>query len=410
MFSGKKILIAVTGSIAAYKIAYLVRLLVTRKAEVRVVMTAAAKDFITPLTLATLSGNPVLSKPFNQDDGTWNCHVELGNWPDVMLVAPLTANTLAKMAHGITDNFFLSVYLSAKCPVFFAPAMDIDMYNHPATSENIQRLKSFGHYLIEPQVGELASGLSGPGRMEEPEKIVHLINDFFQKKRELTGKTVLISAGPTFEAIDPVRFIGNYSSGLMGYSLAEEALQRGAEVILVSGPTHLELSSSELKLVNVVSAEDMFVECDKYFQKADITIMTAAVADYTPSKPSGKKIKKEEKIKSITVNPTKDILSYLGQKKRKDQLLVGFALETDDEVDNAVKKLHNKKLDLIVLNSLRDKGAGFGKQTNKVTIIDKNENLTHYPLKEKTEVAKDVIDKILEIAKSNALSDFMEIH
>ena len=399
MFSGKKILIAVTGSIAAYKIAYLVRLLVTRKAEVRVVMTPAAKDFITPLTLATLSNNPVLSKPFNQDDGSWNCHVDLGNWPDVMLVAPLTANTLAKMAHGITDNFFLSVYLSAKCPVFFAPAMDIDMYKHPATSENIRKLKSFGHYLIEPQVGELASGLSGPGRMEEPEKIVHLLNDFFQKKRELIGKTVLISAGPTFEAIDPVRFIGNYSSGFMGYALAEEALKRGAEVILVSGPTHVEPSSNEIKLVNVISAEDMFVECDKYFYKADITIMTAAVADYTPSEPSGKKIKKEKNIKSITVKPTKDILSSLGQKKRKDQLLVGFALETDDEVTNAVKKLHNKKLDLIVLNSLRDKGAGFGKQTNKVTIIDKDKNLTHYPLKEKSEVAKDVIDKILELAK-----------
>ncbi|MCK4677607.1 MAG: bifunctional phosphopantothenoylcysteine decarboxylase/phosphopantothenate--cysteine ligase CoaBC [Bacteroidales bacterium] len=399
MFSGKKILIAVTGSIAAYKIAYLVRLLVTRKAEVRVVMTPAAKDFITPLTLATLSNNPVLSKPFNQDDGSWNCHVDLGNWPDVMLVAPLTANTLAKMAHGITDNFFLSVYLSAKCPVFFAPAMDIDMYKHPATSENIRKLKSFGHYLIEPQVGELASGLSGPGRMEEPEKIVHLLNDFFQKKRELIGKTVLISAGPTFEAIDPVRFIGNYSSGLMGYALAEEALKRGAEVILVSGPTHVEPSSNEIKLVNVVSAEDMFVECDKYFHKADISIMTAAVADYTPSEPSGKKIKKEESIKSIEVKPTKDILSSLGQKKRKDQFLVGFALETDDEVANAVKKLHNKKLDLIVLNSLRDEGAGFGKQTNKITIIDKDENLTHYPLKEKSEVAKDVIDKILELAK-----------
>jgi len=399
MFLGKKILIAVTGSIAAYKIAYLVRLLVMRKAEVRVVMTPAAKDFITPLTLATLSNNPVLSKPFNQDDGSWNCHVDLGNWADVMLVAPLTANTLAKMAHGITDNFFLSVYLSAKCPVFFAPAMDLDMYKHPTTSENIQKLISFGHYLIEPQVGELASGLSGPGRMEEPDKIVHLLNDFFQKKKEFSGKTVSISAGPTYEAIDPVRFIGNYSSGLMGYSLAEEALKRGAEVILVSGPTHVVLSGNDLKLINVISAEDMFVECDKHFPKADITIMTAAVADYTPSEPSGKKIKKEEGVKSITVKPTKDILLYLGKKKRKDQFLVGFALETDDEVDNAVRKLHNKKLDLIVLNSLKDKGAGFGKRTNKVTIIDKDEHMTHYPLKEKTEVAKDIIDKIVEVAK-----------
>ncbi len=397
MLKGKKIIIGITGSIAAYKIPFLIRLLKKEGAQVQVVMTQAAKDFVTPLTLSALSEKSVLYDFFDEKNGKWNSHVELGLWADLFIFAPLSANTLAKMATGIADNLLLTTYLSAKCPVFFAPAMDMKMYAHPTTKRNIEILKSFGNHLIAPTEGELASGLCGAGRMEEPEVILGILKNYIKKKADLKDKTVLVSAGPTYEAIDPVRFIGNFSSGIMGYSIAEELAERGAKVKLVSGPTDLKVDHHNIICTNVVSALEMYNACIREFENADIAIMSAAVADYTPENPSEKKIKKNKFNTSIKLKPTKDILAELGKRKRKNQLLIGFALETDDEINNAVKKLKNKNLDFIVLNSLKDKGAGFKFKTNKIKIIDKQNIITDFNLKTKKEAAKDIIDKISDI-------------
>jgi len=397
MLRGRKILIGITGSIAAYKIPYLIRLLVKEGAEVQVIMTENARDFVTPLTLSTLSKRPALTYPFNPEDGSWNNHVEMGGWADLMLIAPASAATLSKMASGLADNLLLTTYLSAKCPVFFAPAMDLDMYKHPTTQRNIEQLVTFGHRLIEPQVGELASGLCGAGRMEEPENVLQVITAFFLTGSQLKGKKVLVTAGPTYEPIDPVRFIGNHSSGLMGFSIAAEAAGRGAEVTLITGPTHLKVEHKLINRVDISTAEEMFEKTTAAFGKADITIMSAAVADFTPANPADKKIKKTGLTPLIQLNPTKDILATLGKMKRVDQLLVGFALETDHELENAQKKINTKNLDLIVLNSLRDKGAGFGTVTNKITILDRNGGQTDYPLKTKAEAAIDILDKVLEM-------------
>lgn len=394
MLKGKKILIGITGSIAAYKIPYLIRLLIKEGAEVQVILTPNARDFVTPLTLSTLSKRPALTETFNQVDGSWNSHVEMGIWADLMLIAPASAATLSKMATGQADNLLVTTYLSAKCPVFFAPAMDLDMYKHPTTLKNIETLISFGHQLIEPQVGELASGLSGAGRMEEPENILQIIQSFFKKKSQFSNKKILVTAGPTYEAIDPVRFIGNYSSGLMGFEIAREAAERGAQVTLISGPTHLRCTTQGIKRIDVVSAGEMSEACNQIFGETDITIMAAAVADFTPVEVSETKIKKETSLNSIQLKPTADILSGLGKRKKDSQLLVGFALETNSELENARKKLENKNLDLIVLNSLNDEGAGFGVSTNKITILDKSGGQTSYPLKPKNEVASDIMDRL----------------
>jgi len=397
VLAGKKIIIGITGSIAAFKIPYLVRLLIKEGAEVQVILTSNARDFVTPLTLSTLSKRPSLTFPFDQKDGTWNSHVDMGLWADLMLIAPASAATLSKMASGMADNLLVTTYLSAKCPVFFAPAMDLDMYKHLTTAENIEKLVKRGDRLIEPQTGELASGLSGAGRMEEPENIINILQSYFRKSETLSGQHFLISAGPTHEAIDPVRFIGNYSSGLMGYTLAEEAALRGAKVTLVSGPTHLKLSASGIEKIDVISASEMHEAISAKFIGANVTIMAAAVADFTPENVSPQKIKKSTEKKEIALKPTIDILASLGKQKSGSQLLVGFALETENELENAGKKLNNKNLDLIVLNSLKDSGAGFGVSTNKITIIDKNHKVSDYELKSKKEVAGDILDKITEL-------------
>jgi phosphopantothenoylcysteine decarboxylase/phosphopantothenate--cysteine ligase len=351
------------------------------------------------LTLSVLSENAVLSEPYDYETGSWNSHVELGNQADLYLLAPLSANSLAKMAGGIADNLLLTTYLAAKCPVYFAPAMDLDMFKHPSTQKNIKILQSYGNHLIAPNEGELASGLCGAGRMEEPEIIFEIIINFFKKKTPLSNKKVLVSAGPTYEAIDPVRFIGNHSSGLMGYSIAEELANRGAIVELVSGPTSLSVSSPNIKKTDVVSAEEMYNSCIKKFPKCDIAVMSAAVADYTPEKVENSKIKKKTTDFSLKLKPTKDILAQLGNQKNDDQILIGFALETDSEINNAKKKLKNKNLDFIVLNSLKDKGAGFKHKTNKISIIDKKGNTSNFNLKDKSQVAIDIVDKIAELAK-----------
>jgi phosphopantothenoylcysteine decarboxylase / phosphopantothenate---cysteine ligase len=398
MIKGRKIVIGVTGSIAAFKTPALIRLFKKEGAEVKVMMTKAAQDFITPLTLSTLSGNPVITEPFNHEDGTWNSHVDLGRWADLYLLAPVSANTLAKMAHGIADNFYLTAFLSAKCPVFFAPAMDLDMFKHPATQKNIEILQSFGHTLIEPAVGELASGLSGAGRMEEPENIFKLICDYFSvKDTRLNGKKVLVSAGPTYEAIDPVRYIGNHSSGQMGFAIAEEFASRGAEVTLVTGPVNLEVQHPGIKRINVISAEEMFEKCMNEKDTAEIIVMAAAVADFTPAVKSLTKLKKSHSALEIKLLPTRDILAELGKTKRNGQFLAGFALETDDEEKNAKKKLEEKNLDLIILNSLREAGAGFKVPTNKISILFKTGHIQHFPLKTKKEVAGDIINIIESI-------------
>jgi phosphopantothenoylcysteine decarboxylase / phosphopantothenate---cysteine ligase len=401
MLEGKKIVIGITGSIAAFKAPYLVRLLKKEGAEVKVMMTPCARDFVTPLTLSTLSGNPVLVDPFDPSDGTWNNHVELGRWADLYIIAPASANTLAKMAHGVADNLLLTAYLSAKCPVFFAPAMDLDMYKHPVTQNNIRILESFGNRLIEPVVGELASGLTGAGRMEEPEKILEIVQAFFsqKKKNPLTGKKVLVTAGPTFEALDPVRYLGNFSSGKMGFCIAEELDGRGAEVTLVTGPTNLNLKSASITRKNVVSAEEMLEACAGPFKDADILVMAAAVADFKPGMVAGEKIKKSGQGLTLQLVPTTDILATLSKKKKKSQVIVGFALETHAELDHARKKLADKNLDLIVLNSLKDSGAGFGTTTNKVTMIDRSGKATEFPLKSKEEVAVDIADSISAIIR-----------
>ncbi|MEE4256133.1 MAG: bifunctional phosphopantothenoylcysteine decarboxylase/phosphopantothenate--cysteine ligase CoaBC [Bacteroidales bacterium] len=396
MLKDKKIIIGVTGSIAAYKVAPLIRLLTKEGAEVQVIMTPAAHDFITPLTLSTLSGQPVLTAPFNPEDGDWTSHVSLGLWADVMLIAPASANTLAKMAGGIADNLLLTTYLSAKCPVFFAPAMDLDMFKHPTTTGNIEKLQSYGNHLIEPTEGELASGLCGAGRMEEPENILRILKEFFTRGWDFPGKKILVSAGPTYENIDPVRFIGNHSSGLMGYAIATEFACRGGDVTLVSGPTGRE-APENIKLVNVSSASEMYEACMHHFEDADIIVMAAAVADYTPENPSSEKIKKSDGEMNIKLKPTVDILGEMGKKKKKGQFLVGFALETDNELKHARVKLEKKNLDLIVMNSLREEGAGFGGQTNKVSMITRELEQFDYELKLKLDVAVDIVDKINEL-------------
>lgn len=396
ILSGKKVLLGITGGIAAYKSAFLIRLLIKAGASVKVVMTESAKDFVTPLTLSTLSKNKVYSSFTNEDEENelWNNHVDLGLWADVMVIAPATANTLSKMASGTSDNILLATYLSAKCPIYFAPAMDLDMYKHPSTIATFETLKSFGNRMIPAGHGELASGLVGEGRMAEPEEIVSFISKDILSKLPLKGKRVLITAGPTYEAIDPVRFIGNHSSGRMGFALAEKAANLGAEVFLISGPTYLAISHSYIKLVRVISAEEMYNATHQVFNQVDVAILSAAVADYRPVTIADKKIKKKMATMNIDLEPTQDILASLGKNKEK-QFLVGFALETNNELENAKKKLSAKNLDAIVLNSLNDKGAGFGKTTNKVTFIDKNLNSIPFPLKSKTEVANDIFNEIL---------------
>ncbi|MGB8703966.1 MAG: bifunctional phosphopantothenoylcysteine decarboxylase/phosphopantothenate--cysteine ligase CoaBC [Gillisia sp.] len=398
VLEGKKVLLGITAGIAAYKTASLVRLFIKEGAEVRVVMTPEAKNFVTPLTLSTLSKNEVISSFVNEEDenARWNNHVELGLWADFLLLAPVTASTLSKMAAGNSNNVLLATYLSAKCPVYFAPAMDLDMYRHPATLKSIQTLRSYGNILIPAEEGELASGLSGPGRMAEPENIVAFIKNDILKDLPLRNKKVLITAGPTYEAIDPVRFIGNHSSGKMGFELAKAALQKGAEVILVSGPTSLEISGRDLKLVSVTSAAEMYDAVQQYFSEADVVIAAAAVSDYRPRIVAAQKMKKKEHSLSIELEPTVDILASLGAQKTH-QKLIGFALETNNELDNAKQKLKRKNLDFIVLNSLQDKGAGFKKDTNKITIITEREEVKEFELKPKPEVAKDIIDEVIAL-------------
>jgi phosphopantothenoylcysteine decarboxylase/phosphopantothenate--cysteine ligase len=396
MLNGKKIVLGVSGSIAAYKSAVLVRLLVKEGAEVKVIMTPSAHDFITPLTLSTLSKNPVLTQFVKDDTGQWNNHVDLGLWADAMVVAPASANTLAKMANGICDNLLLAVYLSARCPVFFAPAMDLDMLQHPATKSNLERLRSFGNHLIDPGFGELASGLVGNGRMAEPEEIRDQLNVFFSKGKKLTGKTVLVTAGPTYEAIDPVRFIGNHSSGKMGFAIAEALAEEGAAVNLVSGPTHQHTQNTNINVIPVMSAEDMYTRCNELFPDVDIAVLSAAVADYKPKHVADQKIKKKDEDISLELVKTHDIAASLGKLKHNGQIIVGFALETEKEKANALKKLEAKNFDLIVLNSLNDKGAGFSHDTNKVTIISKDQKERSFELKTKKEVAHDIVNAILE--------------
>ena len=393
MLKGKKIVIGVTGSIAAYKAAILVRLLVKQGAEVQVVMTPSSREFITPLTLSTLSGRPVLCDFFNSGSGEWHSHVELGLWADAMIIAPATAATIGKMAGGIADNLLVTTYLSMKAPVFVAPAMDLDMFAHPSTQHNLQVLRSYGNHIIEPAAGELASHLCGKGRMEEPENIVAALKDFFLAGNSLAGKRILITAGPTYEKIDPVRFIGNYSSGKMGFALAAECAARGADVTLVAGPVSLKTPHAAITRVDVESAEEMYKAATEAFPSCDAAILCAAVADYRPATRADKKIKRTGEGMTIELEANKDIAAALGRQKSAEQRLVGFALETNDGETNAREKLAKKNLDFIVLNSLADKGAGFAYDTNKVSIIS-NEGVTEYPLKSKLEVARDIISHL----------------
>ena len=402
MLKGKKIILGITGSIAAYKACYIIRGLIKQGAEVQVVITPAGKEFITPITLSALTRKPVISEFFAQRDGTWNSHVDLGLWADAMLIAPATASTIGKMANGIADNMLITTYLSAKAPVFVAPAMDLDMYAHPSTQKNLDILRSFGNHIIEPGTGELASHLVGKGRMEEPEAIIRALDEFFSASDELQGKKIVITAGPTYEKIDPVRFIGNYSSGKMGFALAEECARRGAEVTLIAGPVQLETKHSRIRRVDVESAEEMHAASQACFSDADAAILCAAVADYRPEKVADRKIKREkEEELPLRLRATKDIAASLGATKRKGQLLVGFALETNNEQQNAEGKLERKNFDFIVLNSLNDVGAGFRHDTNKISIIDRK-GCTDYPLKPKTEVAQDIIDRLVAVMSSNS--------
>jgi phosphopantothenoylcysteine decarboxylase/phosphopantothenate--cysteine ligase len=394
LLDNKKILIGITGSIAAYKIPFLVRLLVKEGAQVKIVMTKSAFDFVTPLTLSTLTHSPVLSVPFNSADGSWNSHVDWGNWADIYLIAPASANTIAKMANGITDNLLTAIYLAAKCPVFIAPAMDVDMFEHQSTQSNISRLQTYGNCIIAPQTGELASGLSGAGRLEEPEAILDILIAYFKHSDTLIGKKVLITAGPTYEAIDPVRYIGNHSSGKMGFALAEEAALRGASVTLISGPTAIKTNNPRINLVNIITAQQMYDECHTLFQKSDITIMAAAIADYKPKVFSEHKIKKSAQNLILELEETRDILKSMGELKVPGQILVGFALETENGEQNALSKLKEKHLDLVVLNLPTDVGSGFGHDTNKVTIIHKNGKKEEFPLADKHRVASNIFDSI----------------
>lgn len=394
MLKGKHIIVGITGSIAAYKAAALVRLLVKEGAEVKVVMTELAKQFITPLTVATLSKHPVMVEFYNPENGDWHSHVDMGLWADLYLIAPATANTIGKMAHGIADNLLLTTYLSAKCPVMIAPAMDLDMYRHPATQNNLSILRSYGNLLIEPAEGELASGLVGKGRMAEPEEIVAFIHHYFHRRDDLAGKRVLLTAGPTYEKIDPVRFIGNYSSGKMGFALAENFAERGAEVILVAGPVPLQTRHPRIQRINVESAAEMYDAVMGESESCQIIVSCAAVADFRPKHREAAKIKRGKEDLVLELEPTADIAAALGAKKKAGQLLVGFALETNDEECHAIQKLHHKNLDLIVLNSLQDANACFGYDTNKVTLIDRSGQPSHYALKSKQEVAEDIVNKI----------------
>lgn len=393
--SGKKILIAISGGIAAYKIHFLIRDFVKKGAEIQVIMTPDAEHFVTKLSISTLSKNPVYSD-FYSDNGTWNSHVEMALWADVMVVAPCTAGTLSKMVHGLCDNLVIATYMSAKCPVFIAPAMDLDMYAHPSTTRNLELAESFGHHIIPAESGELASGLIGQGRMAEPETIAKSIEDFFDSETEktLAGKTVLITAGPTYEAIDPVRFIGNHSSGKMGFSLAEEAAKRGAKVILISGPSSQKINNKNVELHKVTSAKEMLSKVLEFYDTTDIGIASAAVADYAPKEVAKEKIKKNDENLTIELVKNPDILKTMGEKKTH-QFLVGFALETQNEEENAKGKLEKKNLDMIVLNSLRDEGAGFKNDTNKIKIFTKTEK-TEFDLKSKEDVAKDILDFVEE--------------
>lgn len=396
MLQGKKIVLGITGSIAAYKAAVLTRLLVKAGAEVQVVMTDSAKTFITPLTLSTLSKHPALSEFVKDESGQWNNHVDLGLWADAMIIAPASANTIAKMASGRCDNLLMAVYLSARCPVFLAPAMDLDMLQHDSTKENLKKIASFGNRILDPTHGELASGLVGTGRMAEPEEIVSELEEFFKNSNALKGKTVLVTAGPTYEALDPVRFIGNHSSGKMGYAIAESLANLGATVTLVSGPTSLHTSHPNVSVKKVVSAEEMYEACVAVFPKADIAVLAAAVADYKPVVKADQKIKKKDETLSLELTKTKDIAASLGKIKKSGQVVVGFALETEQEHENALKKLEAKNFDVIVLNSLKDSGAGFGHDTNKITLIDRNKTIRSFELKSKKEVARDIVSVILE--------------
>ncbi|MCD0473835.1 bifunctional phosphopantothenoylcysteine decarboxylase/phosphopantothenate--cysteine ligase CoaBC [Flavobacterium sp. EDS] len=397
VLNGKKILLGVSGGIAAYKTASLVRLFIKAGAEIQVIMTPASKDFVTPLTLSTLSKNPVHSTFFNQEDENekWNNHVELGLWADLMVIAPATANTMSKMVNGTCDNLLIATYLSAKCPVYFAPAMDLDMYIHPSTLSSFSLLKQFGNTIIPAESGELASGLTGEGRMAEPENIVAFLEADLESKLPLKGKKFLITAGPTYEAIDPVRFIGNHSSGKMGFDIASEAANLGASVILVAGPTNCKVTNASVKVVSVTSAQEMYDACHMYYSDVDVAIAAAAVADYRPKTVASQKIKKAPENFTIELEKTKDILFSLGEIKKK-QFLIGFALETENEIDNAKLKIQKKNLDLIVLNSLQDKGAGFGGQTNKVTFIDKLFTIEPMELKSKEAVATDILNKVIK--------------
>ena len=398
MLTGKKILLGITGSIAAYKIPLLVRLLKKDGADVRVVMTPSARDFVTPLTLSTLSGNPVLSYGFDEKTGKWDSHVELGLWADLMVVAPASANTMAKMAYGMADNYLLTVCLSAKCPIMFAPAMDLDMYKHQATQQNIKTLIERGCIFVAPSSGELASGLCGEGRMEEPQKIYERIKAFFQTKQNFIGKKVLITAGPTYEAIDPVRFIGNHSSGLMGIEIARAFADQGADVTLVLGPSNISPNRNNIKVLPVTSAKEMYDAVMTFFPKTDIAVLSAAVADFRPETAAEQKIKKnpETDILTLKLVKTDDILKSVGNKKTENQVVVGFALETENGLENAKKKLHTKNIDLIVLNEMNESGVGFKTKTNKVSIITKDDKVTEFELKPKNEVALDVLEAIYQ--------------
>jgi phosphopantothenoylcysteine decarboxylase/phosphopantothenate--cysteine ligase len=398
----KKIILGITGSIASYKAAYMIRAFARKNVEVQVVMTPAAKEFITPLTLSTLSRKPVISEFFSNRDGSWHSHVDLGLWADAMLVAPATASTIGKMAHGIADNMLVTTYLSCKAPVFVAPAMDLDMYAHPTTQQNIERLRSFGNYIVEPVEGELASCLEGKGRMEEPDRIVSLMETFFASQSDLRGKRILITAGPTHEKIDPVRFISNYSSGKMGFALAEACAQRGADVRLITGPVTLTTVYPQIRRTDVVSADEMYAATLSAFQEADAAILCAAVADYRPQAQAQAKIKRENEAPfSLPLVQNRDIAAALGQRKRENQVLIGFALETDDGIAQAKAKLVRKNLDLIILNSLQDPGAGFRADTNKITMIGRDGDTLAFPLKEKREVATDIVTKLVTLLKTS---------
>ena len=399
MLRNKNIIIGVTGSIAAYKSALLIRLLVKEGANIKVIMTPSSVDFITPLTLSTLSKNPVYIDFVKDKTGQWNNHVELGLWADAIIIAPASANSISKMANGLCDNLLLATYLSARSKVYLAPAMDLDMYKHPATIENIKRLKSFGNTIINPGTGELASGLDGEGRMAEPEEIVYYLSRALSQPKSFSGKKVLVTAGPTHEAIDPVRFIGNHSSGKMGFAIAEEFASQGADVTLICGPNNLKTTNPGINRIDVTSAEELYTASVKVFKSANIAVLSAAVADYKPAKVEKQKIKKANGVKNIDLLPTKDTLAELGKLKKTNQLLVGFALETDNEMENAKTKIKNKNLDLIILNSLNDNGAGFKTDTNKITIINKHNKAIEFKLKSKSDVAKDIVEEIKKALK-----------